>query len=86
LAKDEYLKANPQVLKGLARALHLAVEDAKSARAEVEQLRAASASPATFRAWIREGGRLALRWLPAPLANAVRSLVRRRRETVAGTH
>ena len=78
LAQDEYLKANPQIVQAIALGLKRMVDTQNASHAEVDRL-LAEERQVTLGRLLRYAKRMILRWLPEPIANALRALKRRLR-------
>jgi radical SAM superfamily enzyme YgiQ (UPF0313 family) len=76
LAKDEYLKANPKVLQAVAYGLHLAVEEGKTLRAEIDR-RVKEETRVTARGVLAYAKRIVMNRLPGSIAERLRGLKRR---------
>jgi len=82
LGQDEYLKANPQIMRSIALGLKRMVEAQNAGRAEVDRL-LTEERQVTVRGFLRYTKRLIMSWLPKPIAEALRALKRRLRPTSA---
>jgi radical SAM superfamily enzyme YgiQ (UPF0313 family) len=77
LTKDEYLKARPEILHGIAKALKQMETRERASRAEVDRLRA-ECNDASLRGLLRYTKRLIGRLLPRRLADSIRAVLARR--------
>jgi radical SAM superfamily enzyme YgiQ (UPF0313 family) len=76
LPQDEYLKANPEIVQAIALAVKNMVIARDASRADLDRL-LAEERQVSARGLLSYVKRMVMRWLPEPLANALRALKRR---------